>query len=149
MATYNQGIFVPVNTAKYVGTYPIMYRSAWELTFMNLCDKHPYVQQWASESIKIPYQHPLTGRWHQYIPDFFVVFVDKSGKKHGEVIEIKPSSQNPRDPRALAKAKTRKAQEVLLVNQAKWIAAELWCKKQGIVFRIMTQEQLYRQAGSK
>jgi hypothetical protein len=149
MPSYNQGVFTPKNPTKYVGTYPIIFRSAWELTFMNTCDNHPNIQQWSSESIKIPYQHPLTGRWHQYIPDFFVIFVDKNGRKRGEILEIKPASQNPRNPVAVQKAKTRKAQEILLVNQAKWIAAEAWCKKQGIVFRIMTQEQLYRQAGSK
>lgn len=141
---YNQGVFQPKNPDKYVGTLPITYRSAWELTFMNLCDMHPYVQQWASESIKIPYQHPLTGKWHQYIPDFFIVFVDKNGKKHGEIIEIKPLSQSI--PEA---ARSKRDQEALLINQAKWAAATEWCRRQGLRFRVMTEQQLYRTASGK
>lgn len=136
---YNQGVYQPKNPGKYVGTYPITYRSAWELTFMNLCDSHPSVLQWASESIKIPYQHPLTGKWHQYIPDFFIVFMDKDGKKHGEIIEIKPLSQSI--PEA---AKSRKAKEIYIINQAKWAAAVEWCRRQGLRFRVMTENQLYK-----
>jgi hypothetical protein len=111
---------------------------------MNLCDKHPNVLQWASESIKIPYQHPLTGKWHQYIPDFFIIFLDKAGKKHGEIIEIKPMSQS-----SAATAKTKRDQEAWLINQAKWTAAIAWCKKQGLHFRVMTEAQLYRSATGK
>lgn len=144
MAQYNQGAFEPRNPEKYTGTYPITYRSAWELTFMNLCDVHPNILNWASESIRIPYQHPLTTRWHQYIPDFYVVYMDKNGDVHGEVIEIKPLCQsldeavrNKRDAAALA------------INKAKWASAHVWCRQQGLKFRIMTEAQLYRQAGGK
>lgn len=144
MPAYNQGIFQPQNTTKYVGTLPITYRSAWELTFMNLCDQHPYVEKWASESIKIPYQDPFTGKIRNYIPDFFVLYADKNGKKHAEIIEIKPLSQSI--PEA---ARTQKDMESIALNEAKWKAAHEWCIRQGIIFRIMTEKQLYRQAGGK
>ena len=45
---------------------------------MRLCDEHPNVAKWASESIKIPYRHPFTGKYTVYVPDFFVVYVDKN-----------------------------------------------------------------------
>jgi len=144
MAFYNSGNFEPKNPEKYVGTYPITYRSAWELTFMNLCDQHPYVEQWASESLKIQYQDPFTGKIRNYIPDFFILYTDKNGGKHAEVIEIKPLSQSI--PEA---ARSQKDIDAITLNEAKWRAAYDWCKANGIQFRIMTEKQLYRQAGAR
>ena len=68
---FSHGKFTPKNPEKYIGTYPISYRSSWELVFMNKCDTHPNIKQWASESIKIPYRNPLTKKHTYYIPDFF------------------------------------------------------------------------------
>jgi hypothetical protein len=144
MAFYNQGVFEPENPEKYVGTYPITYRSAWELTFMNLCDKHPYVEQWASESIKIPYEDPFTGKARNYIPDFFITYCDANGAQHVELIEIKPLSQSI--PEA---ARTRNDMDAITLNEAKWAAANAWCRGNGIRFRILTEKQLYRQAGGR
>lgn len=145
MAFFNQGIFQPKNPDKYVGTQPITYRSAWELTFMNLCDQHPYIMQWASESIKIPYQDPFTGKLRSYIPDFLILYyLPNSGQQRLELIEIKPLSQSV--PEA---ARTRKDQEALILNEAKWAAAQAWCRANGATFRVMTENQLYRQAGGK
>lgn len=138
MGKFNQGVFKPANPSKYIGTHPVIYRSAWELTFMNVCDKHPNIIQWASESIEIPYQHPVTGKWHRYIPDFIVMYADRNGHKHGELIEIKPASQ------ALAeRARSKRDKEALLVNMAKWKAAEVFCKQKGLRFRVMTEHDLY------
>lgn len=144
MAYYNQGSFEPKNPEKYVGTFPITYRSSWELTFMNLCDQHPYVEQWASESLKIQYQDPFTGKIRNYIPDFFILYTDKNGGKHAEVIEIKPLSQSI--PEA---ARTQKDLDAITLNEAKWEAAYNWCRSNGVKFRIMTEKQLYRQAGGR
>jgi hypothetical protein len=32
----------------------------------------------------------MTGKYTIYVPDFFVVYKDKTGKKHAEVVEVKP-----------------------------------------------------------
>lgn len=139
MGKWHSDVFNPKNPDKYVGTFPIVYRSAWELTFMNVCDQHPNILQWASESIQIPYQHPLTARWHRYIPDFLILYQDKNGTRRGELIEIKPASQAITE---LAKSKRDKS--ALVINQAKWAAAEKWCAQKGLTFRIMTEYDLYR-----
>jgi len=144
MTKYSQGEFAPTNTQKYIGKFPITYRSSWELSMMRVLDLHPNVTQWASESISIPYQHPLTGKWTFYIPDFLIVFVDKNGNKRAEIIEIKPLKEA-----VVEKAKSKKDKLVLAVNQAKWAAAIAWCHKNGMTFRVMTEEQLFRQPGSK
>lgn len=139
MSKWHQGVFIPDNPHKYVGTQPIVWRSSWELTFMNVCDKHPNILQWASESIEIPYQHPITGRRHNYIPDFLLVYIDKHGNKRAELIEIKPASQA-----VYERAKSRKDKEAYIINEAKWKAAKIFCKKMGLTFRVMTEADLYR-----
>lgn len=141
---YNQGSYKPVNPQKYVGTYPLTYRSAWELTVMNMFDKHPNVTQWASESLQVPYQHPFTGRWTVYIPDFFVLYTDKDGKQHGELIEVKPINQTFAE-----NAKGQHNKREYIINQAKWKAALAWCAKHGLTFRVLTEQDLYRNARKK
>ena len=78
---FSQGVYQPLNPSKYIGKkkYPT-YRSGWELTIMRFFDNHPSVQFWSSESEKIPYYNPLTGKQTIYIPDFFIVYIDSNGK---------------------------------------------------------------------
>lgn len=141
---YINGEFVPKNTQKYVGKLPITYRSSWEQQLMTLLDSHPNVIQWSSESITIPYVNPFTKRATVYVPDFLVVYVDKNGKKHGKVIEVKPLKE------ALDEhAKTRRDKAALQLNKAKWAAAIQWCSKHGLVFEVMTEAQLFQQRGRK
>lgn len=144
MANYANGEYTPTNPQKYIGKYPIQYRSSWELSVFRVLDAHPNVTQWASESITIPYQHPLTGKWTFYVPDILVVFVDKNGGKRAELIEIKPAKETYDN---LAKSKKDKA--TLAVNKAKWAAAIQWCQKQGLQFRVLTEQQLFSNGKKK
>ena len=116
---FARGKFVPKNQQKYVGTKTPTYRSSWEHAFMRLCDEHPNVHQWASESIKIPYRHPFTGKYTVYVPDFFLVYMDKNGKKHAEMIEVKPMSQTNMESAGRSMAKKKQ----VVLNTAKWEAA--------------------------
>ena|ERR1700691_5854232 len=144
MPEYNQGIFYPKNPEKYIGTNKPIYRSSWELVMMNFCDNHPNIQQWSSESIFIPYQDPFTGLWRKYIPDFFILYVDKNGLSHRDIIEIKPLNQTLPE-----KAKGKKNQQQLIMNHAKWQAAQIWCVQNNIKFRIYTEEQLFASTKNK
>jgi methionine-S-sulfoxide reductase len=85
---YAQGKFQMQNPAKYIGKGQPTYRSGWEMVFMQFCDNNPAILQWASESINIPYRNPFTNKSTIYVPDFLIIYEDKSGKKHAEVIEI-------------------------------------------------------------
>jgi hypothetical protein len=138
MTKYSQGEYTPVNASKYVGKYPIAYRSSWELSVFRVLDAHPNVTQWASESITIPYMHPLTGKWTFYVPDLLIVFTDKNGVKRAELVEIKPSKETYDD-----RAKSKRDKAVLAVNKAKWAAAMAWCHKNGLTFRVLTEIQLF------
>ena len=35
----------------------------------------------------------MKGKHTIYVPDFFIVYADKKGKQHAEVIEVKPKNQ--------------------------------------------------------
>lgn len=129
---------------KYVGTKIPTYRSSWEWSFMRFCDTNNSVQKWASEAVNIPYRDPLTGRQTIYVPDFFIQYVDKNMKMHVELIEIKPASQSILE--RVGKNKYNQAQ--FIKNQAKWQAANIWCKQQGIKFRIVNENDLFHQGGA-
>ena len=139
MGKWAQGFYTPKNAQKYIGKRTPRYRSGWELTFMTFCDTNSNVLYWASESMIIPYQHPFTGKPTNYIPDFFVVYENKFGKKIAEVVEIKPKKQSLIESK-VASAKDRM---VVAINHAKWRAANAYCKAQGFAFRVITEDDLF------
>ena len=139
MGKWAQGFYTPKNAQKYIGKRTPRYRSGWELTFMTFCDTNSNVLYWASESMVIPYQHPFTGKPTNYIPDFFVVYENKFGKKIAEVVEIKPKKQSLIESK-VANAKDRM---VVAINHAKWRAANAYCKAQGFTFRVITEDDLF------
>jgi hypothetical protein len=139
MSKFARGKFVMKQPEKYVGTKIPTYRSSWEWSFMNFCDTNKSVQKWASEAIQIPYRDPLTGRQTVYVPDFFIQYVDKNNKMIVELIEVKPASQTILE--RVGKNKYNQAQ--FIKNQAKWAAANLWCRQQGIKFRILNENDLF------
>jgi hypothetical protein len=60
-----------------------------------------------------------------------------------EVIEIKPKKQS------VIESKMRDVDKAIVaVNYAKWDAAQKWCKRQGLVFRVITEDDIFRN-GSK
>lgn len=142
---FAKGKFTLKNPNKYVGVKSPTYRSSWEHSFMRLCDEHPNVYQWASEAIKIPYRHPITGKYTIYVPDFFIVYIDKDGQKHAEMIEVKPMNQTTME--RAGKSMGRKKQVV--INHAKWEAATAYARQRKIKFRIVSEEQLFHQGTRK
>lgn len=136
---FSKGGFSLKNPEKYVGTKLPIYRSSWEMSVMLFCDNNPSVQQWSSESVKIPYRDPLTGKQTVYVPDFLVVYVDKNQKRHAELWEIKPANQTLIEK--VGKNPYNQAQFVK--NQAKWAAAAAWCQQQGIKFRILNEGDIF------
>jgi hypothetical protein len=139
MSKYAQGKYQILNPEKYVGNKAPTYRSGWEHTFMRFCDNNPNVIQWASEAIHINYRNPFTNKNTIYVPDFLIVYVDSSGKKHAEVIEVKPKKET-----SLQEAgRSTRAQAAAILNSCKWQAAKAWCKSQGLSFRVVTEDQIF------
>lgn len=139
MSRFASGKYQVQNPDKYVGNRQPTYRSSWEFTFMRTCDTHPAIQKWASEAISIPYRCPVTGKQTVYIPDFFIQYVDKDGKVHTELVEVKPKNQTVRE----AVGRNKNNQIEYIRNMSKWQAATAWCKKQGIKFRVINESDIY------
>lgn len=139
MAKWAQGFYVPKNPEKYIGINKPRYRSSWELTFMMFADNNNKVLKWASESIQIPYRNPLTGKNTIYVPDFLIVYQDKTGRPITELVEIKPKKQT------IIEEKIRSARDraAVVINHAKWAAANIWCRRNGITFRVITEDQIF------
>ena len=138
MSHWAQGPYTVINRAKFVGNGTPRYRSGWELSFMRFCDSNDNILQWASESIQIPYRHPLTGKQTIYVPDFLITYRTKNNTMRAELIEIKPKGQSV----ILEKMKSRE-RAVVAINYAKWAAAQKWCQRQGIHFRVITEDQMF------
>jgi len=141
MPKFAQGHFEIKNPSKYVGTRKPLARSSWEFVFMRMLDEHDGVEKWASESVQIPYRDPLTGKHTIYVPDFFIVYNDKNGKKHAELVEVKPASQTLREQ----VGKSLYNQEQYIKNLAKWEAASAWCRQKGIKFRVVNESDIFHQ----
>ena len=139
MSKFQQGEYQVTNKSKYAGTKLPYYRSSWELAFCRMCDTHPNIIKWASENLKIPYQNPLTGKYTVYVPDFMIQYIDKNGKQHVELIEIKPSTQT-----TMENAKSKKDQAAVILNAAKWTAAQEWCERKGIKFKVINEQQIFQ-----
>ena len=143
MSKFAQGVYKVTNTAKYVGKREPRYRSGWDHAFMRFCDSNDNILQWASESISIPYRHPVTGKNTIYIPDFLITYRTKDNQMKAEVIEIKPKKQSVLESKASARDRT-----IVAINYAKWDAATKWCRRQGLTFRVVTEDDIFRN-GSK
>ena len=137
MPKFQNGKFIPSNPDKYLGKRTPHYRSGWELAVMRMCDNHPAILGWGSETHRIPYKNPLTGKMSTYVPDLLLVYKEKKGQNHAEMVEIKPASQT------LSEARTQAQKAAAVVNHSKWAAAHAWCKSQGMSFRVITENQIF------
>jgi len=138
MGRFAQGIYEVKNLTKYVGKKKPTYRSGWELDVFRFCDANPNILEWASEPIRIPYFNPIKGRKTTYVPDILLIYKDKLGKQRTELIEIKPKKQS-----FMTEGLSVKERTVVQINHLKWKAAVQWCKQHNIVFRVITEDQLY------
>jgi hypothetical protein len=138
MAKWAQGDYQVVNPAKYVGRGSPHYRSGWEHSFMRFCDTNDHILQWASESIAIPYRHPLTGKTANYIPDFLITYRTRDNTVRAELIEIKPKKQS-----VIESKMSSRDRAVIAINYAKWDAATKWARRNGMVFRVITETDMF------
>ena len=138
MSRWAQGNYVIINREKYAGNGTPRYRSGWELSFMKFCDTNDHVLQWASESIAIPYRHPITGKVTQYIPDFLITYRNRDNTMRAELIEIKPKSQS-----VIESKMNSRDRAVVAINYSKWDAATKWARKNGLTFRVITENDMF------
>lgn len=144
MSKFANGLYTIMNPQKYIGNGKPRYRSGWEHAFMRFCDTNEHIVKWSSESVRIPYFNPVLGKRTTYVPDFLIQYRNKNQQVVTELIEIKPKKQS------IIESKQNNGQRaVVAVNHAKWEAAQAWCKQQGITFRVITEDDIFRQGGGR
>jgi hypothetical protein len=139
-----KGKFRPKFPQKYKGDPTnIVYRSLWELKFMNYCDQNENILKWASEEYIIPYKSPIDNKYHRYFPDFYIKYKNTEGKLIESLIEIKPEKQvrGPKIQKRQTKSYLSEVYE-FAKNQAKWKAAEEFCLDRRWEFKILTEKDL-------
>jgi hypothetical protein len=147
---YHRGKYEPINKQKYIGKKIPTYRSGWEKEVCIKFDQSPFVVEWASEPFAIQYRFidPSTGieKWSLYVPDYYA----KMNTNRGVVrflIEVKPYKQSvepvppkKRNPKALRRYDAEKV--LYAKNSAKWHYAKLFCKANGLEFKILTEKDM-------
>jgi hypothetical protein len=68
------------------------------------------------------------------------VYNDKKQKKVAELIEVKPNNQAKFE----SVGKNAQNRAALVVNRAKWEAANKWAKNKGIRFRVLTESDIFK-----
>ncbi len=81
MAKFHQGLYTPKNPDKYLGKGVPRYRSSWELVVFRMCDNHPAILGWGSETHRIPYKNPLTGKASTYVCSAVQVQFARAGSR--------------------------------------------------------------------
>lgn len=138
--------FIPTNPHKYLGDPTrITTRSSWEVKFLKWADTNPDIIAYSSEEVVIPYLSPKDNQMHRYYVDVLLVTRSKDGGKVVSLIEIKPHGQTLPPKSTKGKRKSTLINEVVTysVNQAKWAAAEAYCKKRGWKFLVLTEKELF------
>lgn len=140
-----KGKFRPKNPHKYAGNPDnIIFRSKWEYDLLKIIDESENIVMYASEEIKIPYFNPIDKKVHNYFPD--IIIKDKNNKV--TMIEIKPYAQTQIPVPPKNNNKKRKASYIdecmtYVINQAKWDAAEKFCKEKNWKFEKLTEKEIY------
>lgn len=134
-------MFVPKNPQKWINANNIIARSNLEKRFFKFFDTNESIIMVASEEMFVSYVSPVDNKIHRYFVD--VVYKTKDGRKF--MAEIKPDSQT-REPN---RPKTQKGNKSYLnesltymINDAKWKAAEKFCKDNGMIFVKLTEKNL-------
>jgi len=158
---YIQGFYIVKNKDKYIGDpTKVFYRSSWERAFCTYADMTPKIKKWGLETVTIPYQDHK-GKIHRYIPDFYceIAYPNQPDRYDRIVIEIKPKEEVT--PKFLTKEGNLIPQSIYLKGKSfkatqnyeyalkmyqknlyKWTKAKSWCKNNGLIFKIMTKEDL-------
>ena len=139
-----KGRYRPSNPKKYRGdSSNIIYRSLWERKFMVYCDNQTKILEWGSEEIALPYRSPIDNKVHRYYPDFYIKVKESNGKIKRYIIEIKPKKQTvePKMKKRKTKGYIYEVYEYAK-NQAKWKAAEEFCKDRMWEFKVLTEDEL-------
>jgi hypothetical protein len=144
--TLKQGRYIPKFKEKYKGNaLKVIFRSGLELKWYRFFDNNPFVLEWNSEEIFVPYTSDLDGKRHRYYVDVWARIKTKSEEIKEYLIEIKPWAFTIEPPPV--QKKTRASQQKIMEwvkNMNKWKAAQEYAKDKGMTFTILTEKDFNR-----
>lgn len=137
--------YLPKNLKKYKGNPDnITCRSLWERKFCKYLDDNVNIVGWAFEPVKIPYLSPADRAMHFYIPDFLIEKKNNDGSVETIMVEIKPEKQTKMPDKGKKSKKTYITETMTYaINIEKWKSADIFCKENGIKFKILTEKDLF------
>jgi hypothetical protein len=74
-----------------------------------------------------------------YVPDFLITYQGSNGQTIGELVEIKPRKQS-----VIEDKQSQRDRMAVAINYAKWSSAEKWANRQGLKFRVINEDQIFR-----
>jgi hypothetical protein len=74
----------------------------------------------------------------QYIPDFLITYRNRDNTVRAELIEIKPKKQSVVESKMSSRDRA-----VVAINYAKWDAATKWARRNGMTFRVITENDMF------
>jgi len=133
--------YLPKNPNKYIGDITaITCRSLWERHVCKFLDESLQITKWSSEEIVIPYYSPIDKKIHNYYPDFLIELSINETVEHW-LIEVKPKKQT-----YLKENASKKETLTWIINTSKWNAAKAYCAKNNMLFKILTEKELFSNA---
>jgi hypothetical protein len=135
---YVTGDFADYKPKKYVGEYPITYRSSYELLFMFKMEANSNVKAWAAENVIVPYLmkekrgNAFVDVRHNYIVDATVWL--HSGEVY--LCEIKPLAMSPLNESQIHNSYPH------YKNAQKWRYALQYAKRNNMIFRVINETHL-------
>jgi hypothetical protein len=79
-----------------------------------------------------------------YVPDFLITYKNRTNTMSAELVEIKPKKQSLIESRM-----SDRDRAIVAVNYAKWDAATKWAKRNGLIFRVITEDDIFHQGRKK
>jgi hypothetical protein len=97
--------------------------------------------------VVIPYFWEVDQKVHRYYPDIYMKIKNRDGEIVKYILEIKPIKDTvvKQPKRMTEKAKQQYIDNILVVskNKCKWEAAEKFCKEKGMIFKVLTEKELF------
>lgn len=152
----NKGYYEIINKEKYYpsGKAPI-FKSTWEAQVFRGLDINANVLAWGYEPLEIYYYSPKYLRYTVYYPDILCHIRMEGGAERKYLIEIKPAKftvmpKKPVPPTSNDAKKWERYRKGLasfqynmkdyMVNMAKWEAAQVWCSKNNVIWKILNEK---------
>jgi len=144
---FHQGYYNPKNPEKYIGIFPIIYRSSWEYRFMIWCDTNDKVLIWSSEPVKIKYWSRDGNKQRTYHPDFYFKILKQDDTTQEFLAEIKPKNQiqKPNPPSKMSKKALESYKflaEQYVKNIDKYNAAKEYAVNRSWKFIVLTEDTI-------